>query len=63
MRKLPNKRNRGVILTPQGWSKLQDAMRDLENNPQNNLTLEELGDRTGLSPHTVSTIQGLSAQV
>lgn len=57
MKKIPSKRNRGVILTWRGWEKLQSAMRaELQDNPQNNLTLEELSDRTCLSPRTVSRI-------
>ncbi len=63
-RKLPNKRNRGVILTLKGWNKLQSAMRaESENNPQNNFTIEELSLRTNLSSHTISKIQGQSEAV
>lgn len=61
MKKLPNKRNRGVILTKGGWNKLQLAIT--KDYPQNNFTLEELSDRTCLSVHTVSRIQKLSQPV
>ncbi|MEO1378060.1 MAG: NB-ARC domain-containing protein [Cyanobacteria bacterium J06635_10] len=57
MKKIANRRNRGVILTFKGWRKLQSAIKaDSQDNPQNNLTLEELTEITCLSPRTVSRI-------
>lgn len=58
-RKLSNKRSRGLILTFKGWKKLQSAIRaESEDMHKQDLTLEELSDRTCLSPHTISRIQG-----
>ena len=56
MKKATNKRNRGVILTCQGWKNLQSAIQ--KDTLGKNLTLEELCDRTFLSINTVSKIQG-----
>lgn len=57
-------RSRGVILSFKGWKKLKTAIRaESEDKLTNNLTLEELSDRTGLSPHTISRIQGQSEGV
>ncbi|MBD2100197.1 NB-ARC domain-containing protein [Leptolyngbya sp. FACHB-261] len=52
------KRSRGVILTSQGWHKLQQAKQEAEaeHNWSQHFTLEQLGERTGLSLHTVSRI-------
>ncbi len=53
------KRKRGVILTLQGWQRLQVAKRQSEQqeNSGNPYTLEELSDRTNLSPNTLTRIQ------
>ncbi|NHC36102.1 hypothetical protein QH73_0015865 [Scytonema millei VB511283] len=53
-----SKRERGVILTPQGWQKLQRAKQavEVESNWGRRLTREQLSDRTGLSLHTISRI-------
>ncbi|PSM48214.1 hypothetical protein C7Y66_15805 [Chroococcidiopsis sp. CCALA 051] len=53
-----SKRERGVILTPQGWRKLQRAKQALEaeSNWGRRLTREQLSDCTGLSLHTISRI-------
>jgi class 3 adenylate cyclase len=53
------KRKRGVILTIQGWQRLQAAKRRLEiqENSGNPYTLEELSVRTNLSPNTLVKIQ------
>ena len=53
------KRKRGVILTIQGWQRLQAAKRRLEiqENSGNPYTLEELSARTNLSPNTIVKIQ------
>ena len=50
-------RQRGVVLTEQGWEKLL-AMKVLQNQDGEWLTYELLGDRTLLSPRTVSKIIG-----
>ncbi|MEO0684885.1 MAG: NB-ARC domain-containing protein, partial [Cyanobacteria bacterium J06649_11] len=64
MGKLPNKRSRGVILTPQGWNKLQSAIRgQSDDNTQSNFTLLELSYHTCLSPHTISRILGRTEAV
>ncbi len=55
----PAKRRRGVILTLQGWQRLQAAKRqsEIQDNSGNAYTLEELRDRTSLSPNTLTKIQ------
>ena len=52
------RRNRGVILTPKAWDRLQAsiAQAELEENAQDRFTLEELSDRMGLALHTTSKI-------
>jgi hypothetical protein len=52
------KRERGDILTPQGWRKLQRAKQvvEAESNWGRRLTREQLSDRTGLSLHTIFRI-------
>jgi transcriptional regulator with XRE-family HTH domain len=52
------KRERGVILTPQGWHKLQQAKQEAEakHNWSRRFTHEQLSERTGLSLHTISRI-------
>ncbi|WP_414548851.1 NB-ARC domain-containing protein [Anabaena sp. CCY 0017] len=54
------RRNRGVILTLQGWDKLQTskAQAEWEENAGESFSLEELGDRTQLAMHTISKILG-----
>ena len=49
------RRQRGVILTLQGWQKLQAARRESEirDNSGDKYTLEALSDRTGLDPATI----------
>ncbi|UBF30000.1 AAA-like domain-containing protein (plasmid) [Kovacikia minuta CCNUW1] len=49
------RRRRGVVLTPWGLQKLQAARSrvELEKNSGNRFTLEDLGDRTGLSVDTL----------
>jgi transcriptional regulator with XRE-family HTH domain len=55
----PSKRRRGVILTAQGWQRLQGAKHDSEvqDNSGTAYTLEELSDRTKLSLNTLTKIQ------
>jgi WD40 repeat protein/transcriptional regulator with XRE-family HTH domain len=52
------RRDRGVILTPQGWHKLQQARQEAEakQNWGQRLTHEQLSERTGLSLRTISRI-------
>ncbi|HEY9603320.1 MAG TPA: ATP-binding protein, partial [Allocoleopsis sp.] len=51
-------RRRGVILTPQGLQKLQDAKSESESNENcdKRYTREALGFRTGLDPDTVAKV-------
>lgn len=60
-----DKRKRGVILTPQGWNKLQQAKSEaeLEENPGFRYTLEALSERTGLSVDTLLRVNNCSAAV
>jgi class 3 adenylate cyclase len=53
------KRRRGVILTLQGWKRLEATKRQLESqdNAGKPYTLEELRDRTSLSINTLTRIQ------
>jgi hypothetical protein len=48
-----SKRNRGVILTPVGWRKLEKA----EKESGQHFTKEQIRDRTGLSIQTISRIR------
>ncbi len=59
------KRYRGVILTVQGWDKLQAAKTQAEfnENAGDRFTLEELSDRTGLSLNTIAKVLGRSEPV
>lgn len=52
------RRQRGVILTPQGFHKLHSAKRHAEDlkNFGSKYTLEELSERSGLAPFTVAKI-------
>ncbi|WP_026734121.1 eIF2A-related protein [Fischerella sp. PCC 9605] len=52
------RRRRGVILSLQGWKKLQEARHQAEilENDGARFTLEELSDRTQLAPFTVSKV-------
>lgn len=55
----PPKRKRGVVLTPQGWQRLLAAKRqsEIQENSGDAYTLEELSERTSLSPNTLTRIQ------
>jgi len=52
------RRRRGFVLTQMGWHKLQKAMNESANQEQfgERYTIEELSDRTGLDPGTVSKV-------
>ncbi|OUL31546.1 hypothetical protein BV372_20110 [Nostoc sp. T09] len=51
-------RVRGVILSPQGWQKLQTAKQQAESNETwgKRFTQEDISDRTGLSLNTLARI-------
>jgi transcriptional regulator with XRE-family HTH domain len=53
------RRRRGVILSPQGWQRLQMAEQQAAdlNNAGKAYTLEQLGERTGLSPNTITKVR------
>ncbi|MEH1827205.1 MAG: NB-ARC domain-containing protein [Nostoc sp.] len=52
------KRNRGLILTREGWQKLQNAKLEWEfrNNNGSKFTLEELSEQAGITPVTFRKI-------
>jgi WD40 repeat protein len=52
------RRKRGVILTPPGWEKLQQAQRESEirEHVGCRYTLEDLSARTGLDPDTIAKV-------
>ncbi|MDJ0636904.1 MAG: NB-ARC domain-containing protein [Xenococcaceae cyanobacterium MO_188.B29] len=54
-----SKRKRGVILSPIGWQRLQEAQEQSEReaNHKQPYTLENLNEITGLSPHTLTKIR------
>ena len=58
MKSQPSSRRRGVILTPQGLQKLQDAKSKSEHydNFDKHYTYEGLGFRMGLDPDTVAKV-------
>ncbi|MEH2239106.1 NB-ARC domain-containing protein [Nostoc sp.] len=53
-----SKRNRGLILTREGWQKLQNAKLEWEfrNNNGSKFTLEELSEQAGITPVTFRKI-------
>ncbi|MDJ0631730.1 MAG: NB-ARC domain-containing protein [Xenococcaceae cyanobacterium MO_188.B29] len=66
MKPKTSRRSRGVILTLEGWDKLQAAKSEAEfedNTGGERFSLEELSDRMSLSLHTVSRILGRSEPV
>lgn len=56
--KTPPRRQRGILLSPQGWKRLQDARREAEiqENSGERYTLEKLSERTGLDFSTVAKV-------
>ena len=52
------RRKRGVILTVEGWQKLQEAKLELEvqENLGDRYTVEDLSERAGLNPSTIGKI-------
>jgi WD40 repeat protein len=59
------KRSRGVILTREGWEKLQKGKLETEfrENSSRKYTLEEISERTGLAPNTVAKVLARSEGV
>ena len=51
-------RKRSVILTPQGWQKLQQAKQqsEIEQKLGKRYTLEELSELAGLDPDTLAKV-------
>ncbi|GAA6622415.1 NB-ARC domain-containing protein [Scytonema sp. NUACC26] len=60
-----SRRKRGVILTHQGLNKLLETRQlwELEENDGNRFTLEELSERTGLVPLTITKVFNREAGV
>jgi WD40 repeat protein len=60
-----SKRYRGVVLSAQGWDKLQAAktLAEFNENAGDRFILEELNERMGLSLHTIAKILGRSEPV
>ncbi len=60
-----SKRKRGVILSPVGWQRLQEAQAqaEMEANGGHPYTLEDLNEITGLSSHTLTKIRRRQAPV
>ena len=54
-----SKRKRGVMLSLEGWQRLQDAQErsEIEVNGAEPYTLEDLSSLTGLSPHTLAKVR------
>lgn len=52
------RRQRGVLLTPTGWKKLQEALGEAETweNSGTRYSLEALSTRTGIEPTTVRKV-------
>ncbi|MBD2194862.1 MULTISPECIES: AAA-like domain-containing protein [Calothrix] len=59
------KRKRGVVLTPKGLKKLQEAIisSEIVENQGDRFTLEKLSQRTNISPRTISRLWSLSKGV
>jgi WD40 repeat protein/transcriptional regulator with XRE-family HTH domain len=59
------KRYRGVILSVQGWNKLQAGkiQAEFNENAGDRFTLEELSERTGLSLNTIAKVLGRTEPV
>jgi transcriptional regulator with XRE-family HTH domain len=55
----PIKRKRGIVLSPKGWQRLQAAeQRSIsQDHLGKSYTLQELSDRTGLSPNTLARVR------
>lgn len=55
----PQRRRRGVVLSSQGWKRLQSAEQQVVDqvNAGKPYTLEQLGQRIGLSPNTITKVR------
>lgn len=53
------KRKRGVIISSEGWQRLNSAKKTSEKEHNQNIpyTLEDLNELTGLSPHTLTKVR------
>lgn len=58
MEQQKQKRNRGLILTREGWQKLQDAKveKEFQENYGNKYTIEELSERVRITPVTLRKV-------
>jgi hypothetical protein len=63
--KSPAKRKRGIILSTRGWQRLQAAEQRSTNqeNFGKSYTLQELSDRTALSPNTLARVRSRKVAV
>jgi hypothetical protein len=54
----PSTRKRGVVLTPAGWKKLQQAIgtAEFKDNYGERYTYDRLGERTNLDPATIAKV-------
>jgi transcriptional regulator with XRE-family HTH domain len=61
----PAKRKRGIILSAKGWQRLQAAEQRSTNqtNSGKPYTLQELSERTGLSPNTLARVRSRKVPV
>lgn len=59
------KRQRGFVLTPTGWQRLEEARRDLaiQDVSEDRYTLGALSEQTGLDPRTIARILDRQAGV
>ncbi len=64
-RNQPIKRKRGIVLSPRGWQRLQAAEQRAvsQANYGKPYTLQELSDRTGLSPNTLARVRSRKVAV
>jgi transcriptional regulator with XRE-family HTH domain len=64
-RNQPIKRKRGIVLSARGWQRLQAAEQRAvsQSNYGKPYTLQELSDRTGLSPNTLARVRSRKVAV
>lgn len=64
-RSQPIKRKRGIMLNARGWQRLQAAEQHAadQHNSGKSFTLQELSDRTSLSPNTLARVRGRKVAV
>ena len=51
-----SRRRRGILLTTQGWQKLQHAINELEQEFGDRYTIEDISELTKLDPGTISRV-------